>query len=54
MQRIYSGAPWESKVGYCRAIRAGKHIYITGTAAVDDVGKTIAPGNAYEQTREDA
>ncbi len=50
-QRIYSGAPWESKVGYCRAIKAGKHIYITGTAAVDDEGKTVAPGNAYKQTR---
>jgi len=51
MQRIYSGAPWESKVGYCRAIKAGKHIYITGTAAVDDKGETVAPGNAYEQAR---
>lgn len=51
MQRIYSGAPWESKVGYCRAIKAGKHIYITGTAAVDDEGRTVAPGNAYEQTK---
>ncbi len=50
-QRIYSGAPWESKVGYCRAIKAGKHIYITGTAAVDDEGKIVAPGNAYKQTR---
>jgi len=50
-QRTYSGAPWESKVGYCRAIKAGKHIYITGTAAVDDEGKTFAPGKAYEQTR---
>ncbi len=50
-QRIYSGAPWESKVGYCRAIKAGKHIYITGTAPVDDEGKTFAPGEAYEQTR---
>ncbi len=50
-QRIYTGAPWESKVGYCRAIRAGKHIYITGTAPVDDEGETFAPGEAYEQTR---
>ncbi len=48
---LYSGAPWESKVGYCRAIKAGKHIYITGTAAVDDEGKIVAPGNAYKQTR---
>ncbi len=50
-QRIYSDAPWESKVGYCRAIKAGKRIYVTGTAAVDDEGKTFAPGNAYEQTK---
>jgi len=51
IQRAYSGAPWESKVGYCRAIKAGKRIYVTGTAAVDDEGKTFAPGNAYEQTK---
>ncbi len=51
IQRAYCGAPWESKVGYCRAIKAGKRIYVTGTAAVDDEGKTFAPGNAYEQTK---
>ena len=51
IQRAYSGAPWESKVGYCRAIKAGKRIYVTGTAAVDDEGKNLAPGNAYEQTK---
>ncbi len=50
-QRTYTGAPWESKVGYCRAIKAGKHIYVTGTASVDDEGKTFAPGDAYEQTK---
>ena len=49
-QRTYSGAPWESQVGYCRAIKAGKHIYVTGTAPVNDKGETFAPGNAYGQT----
>ena len=24
-ERAFTGAPWESKVGYCRAIRAGDH-----------------------------
>ncbi len=50
-ERTYSGAPWESQVGYCRAIRFGKHIHVTGTAPVDADGKTFAPGKAYSQTR---
>ena len=48
-QRAFSGAPWESQVGYCRAIRAGDHLYVTGTAAVDDKGNAFAPGDAYAQ-----
>ena len=50
-QRTYSGAPWENKVGYCRALRAGDHIYVTGTAPVDEEGGCYAPGNAYEQAK---
>ncbi len=50
-QRTYSGAPWESRVGYCRALRAGDHIYVTGTAPVTDDGRVFAPGDAYAQTR---
>ena len=50
-QRVFSNAPWESTVGYCRAIKAGNLIFVTGTAAVDDQGKTFAPGNAYAQAR---
>jgi enamine deaminase RidA (YjgF/YER057c/UK114 family) len=51
VQRVFSGAPWEGKVGYCRAIKTGDLIFVTGTAAVDDDGKTFAPGNAYEQAK---
>ncbi len=50
-QRTFSGAKWESAVGYCRAIRAGGHIYVTGTAPVADDGSVFAPGDAYAQTR---
>ncbi len=50
-QRAFSGAPWESQVGYCRAIRAGDHIYVTGTAAVDEKGNAFAPGDAYAQAK---
>ena len=49
--RVFSGAPWEPKVGYCRAIRAGSHIYVSGTAPVDDEGHVFAPGDAYRQAR---
>ena len=50
-KRAFSNAPWEKKIGYCRAIRAGDHIYVTGTAPVDDQGSTYAPGDARAQTR---
>jgi isochorismate pyruvate lyase len=50
-QRTFSGAPWEAHVGYCRALRAGSHIYVTGTAPVDAEGKCFAPGDPYSQTR---
>ncbi len=50
-QRAFSNAPWEAQIGYCRALRAGNHIYVTGTAAVDDTGGVFAPGDAYRQAR---
>ncbi len=50
-ERTFSGARWEKTVGYCRAIRAGDHIHVTGTAPIDDDGRTFAPGDAYAQAR---
>lgn len=50
-QRTYSGAPWEAKVGYCRALRAGHLIFVTGTAPVGDEGETVAPGDGYAQAK---
>ena len=50
-ERTFSGAPWESRVGYCRALRAGQHIYITGTAPVAEGGGVFAPGDAYAQAK---
>ncbi|MEM7479854.1 MAG: RidA family protein [Acidobacteriota bacterium] len=51
MERVYSHAPWEEIVGYCRAVKAGPHIYVTGTAPVAEGGGVHAPGDAYEQAR---
>jgi enamine deaminase RidA (YjgF/YER057c/UK114 family) len=50
-QRVYSGAPWEAQVGYCRALRAGNMIFVTGTASVSAGGEVFAPGDAYAQAR---
>ncbi|MBN2563002.1 MAG: RidA family protein [Phycisphaerae bacterium] len=49
VRRAFSAAPWESEIGYCRAIRAGNHVYVTGTAPVDDRGEVFAPGDAHAQ-----
>ncbi|MBI4541048.1 MAG: RidA family protein [Gemmatimonadetes bacterium] len=49
--RTFSRSPWEDQVGYCRAVRAGSHIYVTGTAPVAPDGSTWAAGDAYAQAR---
>lgn len=50
-RRSFSGAPWESKVGYCRAVRAGNHIYVTGTASLDESGGVFGAGDGYAQAK---
>jgi len=49
-QRAFTGALWERHVGYCRALRAGDRVFVTGTTAVDPDGSVHAPGDAYAQT----
>ena len=48
--RIFSGAPWEGKIGYCRATRIGDFIAVSGCAPVAERGGVHAPGDAYAQT----
>ena len=48
-QTILSCSPWEDKVGYCRAIRVGNLIEVSGTVAIVD-GVTVRADDAYAQT----
>ena len=50
-KHVTSGTPWESSVGYCRAVRVGNQIFVSGTTATDDDGNVVAAGDAYQQTR---
>ena len=50
-ERAWSGAVWEGEVGYCRALRAGSLVWVTGAVPVGEDGDVVAPGDAYAQAR---
>ena len=50
-QRVHTGTKWEKQVGYCRAVRAGNQVYVTGTAPIYADGGVFAPGDGYGQAR---
>jgi enamine deaminase RidA (YjgF/YER057c/UK114 family) len=49
-QLISSGAAFEDRVGYSRAVRVGNHVWVSGTAPIMP-GDADPPPSAYEQAR---
>ncbi|SEA04377.1 Enamine deaminase RidA, house cleaning of reactive enamine intermediates, YjgF/YER057c/UK114 family [Flavobacterium gillisiae] len=48
-ENVLTGSPWEDKMGYCRAVRIGNIIEVSGTVAIVD-GEKVKADDAYSQT----
>ena len=48
---ILTASPYERQFGFCRALRVGNTIAVSGTAPIGDDGKTVGVGDAEAQAR---
>jgi len=48
--KFSSGTYWEEHVGYSRAIKVGKMIFVSGTTALDG-NKIVGENDVYKQTK---
>ena len=49
-QVVFSGSPYEPTIGYSRAVRDGRHVFVSGTCAVMPDGGD-PPSDAYGQAQ---
>jgi enamine deaminase RidA (YjgF/YER057c/UK114 family) len=51
-RRISSGSPYEPKIGFSRAVRAGDTVYVSGTVAWGEDGRLVGEGDVYVQAKQ--
>ena len=49
-RNVSSGSPFETEIGFSRAVRLGPLIVVAGTAPIDASGGTACRGDVYGQT----
>ncbi len=47
-----SGTPWEPVIGYSRAVKVGRQIWVSGTTATNEAGEIVGLGDAATQARQ--
>ena len=50
-QNFSSGAPFEEKAGYSRAVKVGSMVFVGGTTTTNSKGEVEGIGDAYLQTK---
>lgn len=50
-QRVPTMTPWSAMVGYSRAVRVGKHVYVAGTGPFHEDGSIEHPRDPHAQAR---
>jgi enamine deaminase RidA (YjgF/YER057c/UK114 family) len=48
---VSSGSPYETSVGFSRAVRVGSVVSVAGTAPLGPDGRTVSPGDVAAQAR---
>ena len=50
-QKVFSGSPYEATIGFCRALRVGDRIIVSGTGPIAPDGSSASVGDAYGQAK---